>query len=55
MQRLFEAFTRVTQRDGLGIDLFIVRQGIRMLGRPIEVSSAACRGSRFSIFASRAE
>ena len=45
----------LTQRDGLGIDLFIVRQAIRILGHRIEVSSATSRGSRFSILANRAE
>lgn len=51
--KLFEAFTRFdfTKHDGLGIGLFIVRQAIMILGHRIEVSSVACRGSRFSIFA----
>jgi signal transduction histidine kinase len=44
-----------TRRDGLGIGLFIVRQAIGMLGHRVEVSSVDCRGSRFSIFAARAE
>jgi hypothetical protein len=41
--------------DGLGIGLFIVRQAIGMLRHRVDVSSIACRGSRFSIFAARAE
>ncbi|HXO94171.1 MAG TPA: hypothetical protein VN825_08540 [Candidatus Acidoferrum sp.] len=41
--------------DGLGIGLFIVRQAIGILGHRIDVASTPCRGSRFSIFASRAE
>jgi signal transduction histidine kinase len=52
---IFEAFTRLgstTRRDGLGIGLFVVRQ---MLGHRINVSSVAHQGSRFSIFATRAE
>jgi two-component system, OmpR family, phosphate regulon sensor histidine kinase PhoR len=54
LPRIFDAFTRLdhTRRDGLGIGLFIVRQAIGMLGYRVEVSSLACRGSRFSIFAS---
>jgi two-component system, OmpR family, phosphate regulon sensor histidine kinase PhoR len=57
MPRMFEAFTRLDpeQRDGLGIGLFIVRQAIGILGHRIHVASTPCRGSRFSIFASRAE
>jgi two-component system, OmpR family, phosphate regulon sensor histidine kinase PhoR len=58
MPRLFEAFTRIDparRDDGLGIGLFIVRQAIRILGHRIEVASDSCRGSRFSVFASRAE
>jgi two-component system phosphate regulon sensor histidine kinase PhoR len=54
--KIFDAFTRLdpARRDGLGIGLFIVRQAIGMLGHRVEVSSVACRGSRFSIFARRA-
>jgi two-component system phosphate regulon sensor histidine kinase PhoR len=54
---IFEAFTRLdsTRCDGLGVGLFIVRRAIEVLGHRIEVSSAASRGSRFSIFAPRAE
>jgi signal transduction histidine kinase len=55
--RMFEAFTRLdpTRQDGLGIGLFIVRQAVRILGHRIDVASTPGRGSRFSIFASRAE
>ena len=57
MFRMFEAFTRLdaAQQDSLGIGLFIVRQAIGILGHRIDVVSTPCRGSRFSIFASRAE
>jgi two-component system phosphate regulon sensor histidine kinase PhoR len=57
MPRMFEAFTRFDpgRCDGLGIGLFIVRQAIGILGHRIDVASTPCRGSRFSIFASRAE
>src|SRR5580704_56274 len=57
MPRMFEAFTRFNPArcDGLGIGLFIVRQAIGILGHRIDVASTPCRGSRFSIFASRAE
>ena len=57
MPKIFDAFTRLdpTGRDGLGIGLFIVRQAIGMLGHRVDVSSVDCRGSRFSIFAARAE
>ena len=57
MPRMFEAFTRFdpARCDGLGIGLFIVRQAIGILGHRIDVASTPCRGSRFSIFASRAE
>jgi signal transduction histidine kinase len=57
MPRIFEAFTRLdpARCDGLGIGLFIVRQAIGILGHRIHVASTPCRGSRFSIFASRAE
>jgi signal transduction histidine kinase len=54
--KAFEAFTRLdaTRRDGLGIGLFIVCQAIGLLGHRIDVVSAPCRGSRFSIFVGRA-
>jgi signal transduction histidine kinase len=57
MPLMFDAFTRLdpTRRDSLGIGLFIVRQAIGILGHRIDVSSTPCRGSRFSIFANRAE
>ena len=57
MPRMFEAFTRFdpARCDGLGIGLFIVRQAIGVLGHRIDVASTPCRGSRFSIFARRAE
>ena len=57
MPRMFEAFTRFdpARCDGLGIGLFIVRQAIGILGHRIDVASTLCRGSRFSIFARRAE
>jgi signal transduction histidine kinase len=57
MPRMFEAFTRLdpSRRDSLGIGLFIVRQAIGILGHRIDVASTPCRGSRFSIFASRAK
>ena len=57
MPKIFEAFTRLdtTRCDSLGIGLFIVRQAIGLLGHRIDVASAPCRGSRFSIFATRAE
>ena len=57
MPRMFEAFTRFdpARCDGLGIGLFIVRQAIGILGYRIDVASTLGRGSRFSIFASRAK
>jgi two-component system phosphate regulon sensor histidine kinase PhoR len=57
MPRMFEAFARFdpARCDGLGIGLFIVRQAIGILGHRIDVASTLRRGSRFSIFASRAE
>jgi two-component system phosphate regulon sensor histidine kinase PhoR len=56
LPRIFEAFTRLDsmQCDGLGVGLFIVRRAIGVLGHRIDVSSVASRGSRFSIFATRA-
>jgi two-component system phosphate regulon sensor histidine kinase PhoR len=55
--RIFEAFTRLdsTRCEGLGVGLFIVRRAIELLGHRIDVCSAVSRGSRFSIFATRAE
>jgi two-component system, OmpR family, phosphate regulon sensor histidine kinase PhoR len=57
MPLMFDAFTRLdpARGDGLGIGLFIVRQAIGILGHRIDVASTPCRGSRFSIFANRAE
>jgi two-component system phosphate regulon sensor histidine kinase PhoR len=57
LSRIFEAFTRLdsTRCDGLGVGLFIVRRAIEVLGHRIDVSSVASRGSRFSIFATRAD
>jgi len=57
MPKILDAFTRLdhTRGDGLGIGLFIVRQAIGILGHRVDVNSIACRGSRFSIFAARAE
>jgi signal transduction histidine kinase len=54
--RTFEAFTRLdsTRHDGLGVGLFIVRRAIGVLGHRVNVRSAASRGSRFSIIATRA-
>lgn len=55
ISRIFEAFTRLdaAQCGGLGIGLFIVRQALAILGHRIDVASAPCRGSRFSIFVER--
>jgi two-component system, OmpR family, phosphate regulon sensor histidine kinase PhoR len=57
LPRMFHAFTRLgpARRDSLGIGLFIVRQAIGILGHRIDVASTPRRGSRFSVFASRAE
>jgi len=57
LSRIFEAFTRLdsTRCAGLGVGLFIVRRAIEVLGHRIDVSSVASRGSRFSIFATRAD
>ena len=57
LPRMFQAFTRLgpARRDSLGIGLFIVRQAIGILGHRIDVASTPRRGSRFSVFASRAE
>ena len=54
--RIFEAFTRLDTEacDGLGVGLLIVRQAIGILGHRIDVASTPCRGSRFSIFVTRA-
>jgi signal transduction histidine kinase len=57
LPRIFDAFERLdsTRSDGLGIGLFVVRRALDLLGHRIEVSSAVSHGSRFSIFASRAQ
>jgi signal transduction histidine kinase len=57
LSRIFEAFTRLdsTRCDGLGVGLFIVRRASEVLGHRLDVSSVASRGSRFSIFAMRAD
>jgi two-component system phosphate regulon sensor histidine kinase PhoR len=57
VSRIFEAFTRVdyARCDGLGVGLFIVRRAVEVLGHRVDVSSAVSRGSRFSIFARRAD
>jgi two-component system phosphate regulon sensor histidine kinase PhoR len=57
LSRIFEAFTRLDSArcDGLGVGLFIVRRAIEVLGHRIDVSSAASRGSRFSIIATRTD
>jgi two-component system, OmpR family, phosphate regulon sensor histidine kinase PhoR len=54
--RPFETFSRLdsSHNGGLGIGLLIVRQAIKILGHRMEVSSAAGRGSRFSVIAMRA-
>jgi two-component system phosphate regulon sensor histidine kinase PhoR len=57
MPRIFEAFTRLdpARRDGLGVGLFIVRQAVGILGHRVDITSAPSQGSRFSIFATKAE
>jgi signal transduction histidine kinase len=57
LPRIFDAFERLdsTRSDGLGIGLFVVRRALDLLGHRIEVSSAVSHGSRFSIFANRAQ
>ncbi|UPK37202.1 HAMP domain-containing histidine kinase [Bradyrhizobium sp. 186] len=57
LSKIFDAFTRLDSArcDGLGVGLFIVRRAIEVLGHRIDVSSVASRGSRFSIFATRAD
>jgi two-component system, OmpR family, phosphate regulon sensor histidine kinase PhoR len=57
MPRIFEAFTRLDPMrcDGLGVGLFIVRQAIGLLGYRVDINSAPSQGTRFSIFAPRAE
>jgi two-component system phosphate regulon sensor histidine kinase PhoR len=57
MPRIFEAFTRLdsTRHDGLGVGLFIVRQAIGLLGHRLDINSVPSLGTRFSIFATKAE
>jgi two-component system phosphate regulon sensor histidine kinase PhoR len=57
MPRIFEAFTRLdpARRDGLGVGLFIVRQAVGILGHRVDITSVPSQGSRFSIFATKAE
>jgi two-component system phosphate regulon sensor histidine kinase PhoR len=57
MPGIFEAFTCLdtARRDSVGIGLFIVRQAVDILGHRLEITSAPAKGSRFSIFARRAE
>jgi two-component system, OmpR family, phosphate regulon sensor histidine kinase PhoR len=54
--RPFETFSRLdfSHSGGLGIGLLIVRQAVKILKHRMEVSSAAGRGSRFSVVAMRA-
>ncbi len=57
MPGIFEAFTCLDteRRDSIGIGLFIVRQAVDILGHRLKITSAPAKGSRFSIFARRAE
>jgi two-component system, OmpR family, phosphate regulon sensor histidine kinase PhoR len=57
MPRIFEAFTRLdpARRDGLGVGLFIVRQAVALLGHRVDINSSPSQGSRFSIFATKAD
>jgi two-component system, OmpR family, phosphate regulon sensor histidine kinase PhoR len=57
MPRIFEAFTRLdpARRDGLGVGLFIVRQAVGLLGHRVDINSSPSQGSRFSIFATKAD
>jgi two-component system phosphate regulon sensor histidine kinase PhoR len=57
MPGIFEAFTCLdtARRDSIGIGLFIVRQAVDILGHRLDITSAPSQGSRFSIFARRAE
>jgi two-component system phosphate regulon sensor histidine kinase PhoR len=53
--KIFDAFTRLNpeRSEGFGVGLFIVRQALGILGHGIDVASSPCRGSRFSIYATR--
>jgi two-component system phosphate regulon sensor histidine kinase PhoR len=57
LPRIFEAFNRLdsTRCDGLGIGLFVVRRAVDVLAHHIAVNSVVAKGSRFSIFAPRAQ
>ena len=57
LSQIFEAFHRLDAAgaDGLGIDLFVVRQAAELLGHGIEVRSRAGEGSRFSVLARAGE
>ena len=57
MPRIFEAFTRLdpARRDGLGVGLFIVREAVAILRHRVDIASVRSHGSRFSIFATKAE
>jgi signal transduction histidine kinase len=56
LPRIFDAFKRLdaSRCDGLGLGLFIVRRAIEVLGHRVDVSSTVSKGSRFSVFATRA-
>jgi two-component system, OmpR family, phosphate regulon sensor histidine kinase PhoR len=56
LPKIFDAFKRLdsTRSDGLGIGLFVVQRAVELLEHRIEVNSAVSKGSRFSVFASRA-
>ncbi len=57
MPGIFETFVRLdsVRRDSLEMGLFVLRQAIGILGHRIDLASMPGRGSRFSIFATRAE
>jgi two-component system, OmpR family, phosphate regulon sensor histidine kinase PhoR len=57
MPRIFEAFTRLNpgRSYGFGVGLFIVRQAIGLLGHRIDICSVPSRGTRFSVFAAKAD
>ena len=57
MPQIFEAFTPLdpARRDSLGVCLFIVRRAVAMLEHRVDITSALEHGSRFSIFATKAE